>query len=145
MKYTNEIIINLPISRVIELFDNPDNLKHWMPGLISFEHLSGTPGQPGAKSKVKFKMGKREMEMAETIVVRDLPHEFSGTYEHQGVYNYVKNLFTDVGNGTTKYVTENEFKMSGIMKVVGWLMPGAFKKQSQKYLELFKQFAENAK
>jgi hypothetical protein len=29
------------------------------------------------------------------------------------------------------------------MKLIGWLMPGAFKKQSQKYLNDFKDFAEN--
>lgn len=28
------------------------------------------------------------------------------------------------------------------MKLFGWLMPGAFKKQSQKYLDMFKEFAE---
>jgi carbon monoxide dehydrogenase subunit G len=59
MKYTNEIEVNLPVSRFIELFDNPDNLKHWMPGLQSFEAISGTPGQEGAKARLKFKMGKR--------------------------------------------------------------------------------------
>ena len=36
MKYQNEIEINLPLNRVIELFDNPDNLKRWQPGLESF-------------------------------------------------------------------------------------------------------------
>jgi hypothetical protein len=29
-----------------------------------------------------------------------------------------------------------------MMKLIGWLMPGTFKKQSQKYLDLFKSFAE---
>ena len=57
MKYTTEIEIEKPIEKVIELFDNPDNLKKWMEGLQSFEHLSGTPGQPGAKSRLFFKMG----------------------------------------------------------------------------------------
>lgn len=44
MKYELEITINLPRERVIELFDNPDNLKKWQEGLQSFSHRSGTPG-----------------------------------------------------------------------------------------------------
>lgn len=36
MKYTCEITINQPLNKVIELFDNPDNLKHWQPGLASW-------------------------------------------------------------------------------------------------------------
>lgn len=142
MKYTNEIEINLPINRVVALFDDPENLKHWQPGLQSFEHVSGTPGQPGAKSRLKFKMGKREIEMIETITRRNLPEEFAGTYDAKGVHNIVSNRFIPLGENKTKWVTDNEFQFSGFMKLMGWFMPGAFKKQSQKYLEQFKAFAE---
>ena len=41
MKYTCKLVINLPRERVVELFDDPDNLPRWMEGLQSFEHLSG--------------------------------------------------------------------------------------------------------
>jgi hypothetical protein len=142
MKYSNEVEINLPIQRVIELFDNPDNLAKWQPGFISMEHLSGTPGQPGAKSKLKYKMGKREIEMIETITLRNLPEAFHGTYEAKGVYNIQQNYFTSIETNKTKWVSESEFKFSGFMKLIGWLMPGAFKKQSQQYLDRFKVFAE---
>ena len=142
MKYTTEVEINLPVKKVIELFDNPDNLKLWMEGLQSFEHLSGTPGQPGAKSKLKFKMGNREIEMVETITTKNLPDEFSGTYETKGVFNIVKNKFIPVGENKTKHIAESEFQFRGMMKIMGILMPGAFKKQSMKYLEKFKEFAQ---
>jgi uncharacterized membrane protein len=142
MQYTTEIEIEKPIEKVIELFDNPDNMKKWMEGLQSFEHLSGTPGQPGAKSRLMFKMGKREVEMIETITVRNLPDEFSGTYEAKGVFNIVKNRFVRLSDSKTKYITDNEFQFKGFMKLIAFFMPGAFKKQSYKYLELFKEFAE---
>lgn len=142
MKYTVETEINLPIARVVELFDDPENLKHWQPGLISFEPISGTPGQPGAKSRLKYKMGKRDIEMIETITVRNLPDEFSGTYEAKGVFNIVKNYFRPVSENKTKYISENEFQFKGFMKLIGFLMPGAFRKESEKYLLQFKEFAE---
>jgi carbon monoxide dehydrogenase subunit G len=143
MKYSNEVVIQLPLQRVIELFDNPDNLRHWQPGLISFTHLSGTPGQPGAKSRLLYKMGKREIEMIETVTKRDLPREFSGTYEAKGVLNVQQNLFEALPDGSTRYTSVAEFQFKGIMmKLIGLLMPGAFKKQSQQYLDDFKAFAE---
>ena len=142
MKYTVEAEIDLPINRVIELFDSPDNMKKWMQGLQSFELLSGTPGQPGAKSRLRFKMGKREIEMIETVTVRNLPHEFSGTYEVKSVFNIVRNNFIPLSENRTKYVSEQEFQLKGIMKLLGLLFPGAFKKQSLKYLADFKDFAE---
>ena len=143
MKYSTEIEIDLPVERVIELFDNSDNLSKWQPELISFEHLSGEPGQVGAKSKLKYQMGKREIEMIETITVRNLPEEFSGTYEAKGIFNVVKNKFVQLAENKTKYISDQEFQFSGMMKLMGALMPGAFKKQSQKYLKQFKEFAEH--
>lgn len=144
MKYSCEIEINKPIDEVIALFDNADNMSKWMHGLVSFEHLEGTAGQPGAKSKLKFKMGKREIDMVETITVRNLPEEFSGVYEAKGVFNVVKNRFAPLSENVTKYTTEQEFQFKGFMKLIGALMPGAFKKQSMKYLKDFKHFAENS-
>lgn len=143
MKYTVDIEINKPINQVIELFDNPSNMKEWMKGLESFEHISGTPGQPGAKSRLKFKMGKREIEMIETITVRNLPDEFSGTYDAKGVFNVVKIKFVKLSESKTKYISEQEFRFSGFMKLFGLLLPSAFKKQTLIYLEDFKKFAES--
>jgi uncharacterized membrane protein len=143
MKYTCEIEINQPIDKVVALFDNPENMGKWMEGLQRFEHLSGTPGQPGAKSKLYFKMGKRDLEMIETIVKRDLPNEFSGTYDANGVHNIISNKFIKLSEKKTKYVTEQEFQFKGFMKIIGFLMPGAFRKQSMKYLQAFKKFAES--
>ena len=143
MKYTTEVEINLPRKRVIELFDNPDNMPKWQPGLISFEHISGEAGQPGAKSRLKYKMGKREIEMIETVAIRDLPDEFSGYYETKGVWNEVKNYFSEIDSGKTKWKLEAEFKCSGFMRLIALVMPGMFKKQTLKSMMDFKKFAEN--
>ena len=143
MKYTKEIVIRKPIDHVVKLFDDPNSMHKWMEGLQSFEHMSGEPGHEGAKSKLVFKMGKREIEMTETILVRNLPQEFSGTYEAKGVYNIVKNKFFPIDANSTRYVTEQEFRFGGFMKIIGFLMPGAFHKQTIKMLEAFKKFVES--
>ena len=63
MKYSVDIEIDLPRARVVELFDNPDNLKHWQPGLVSFEAISGVPGEPGGRSRLRYQMGKKEIDV----------------------------------------------------------------------------------
>ena len=82
------------------------------------------------------------MEMIETIQVKNLPDLFITTYDVKNVWNEVRTHFEKIDDSTTKYWTENEFKMKGFMKLMAFFMPGAFKKQSQKYLVLFKEFVE---
>ena len=143
MNYTVEIEINKPIDEVVKLFDNEDNLFKWMEGLQSIEHLTGEPGANGSTAKMIFKQGKREIQMIETVISLNLPEEFIASYEAKGVYNLAKVSFLPIGDNKTKYVTEQEFQLKGFMKVFGWIMPGAFKKQTAKYLQKFKEFAED--
>ena len=142
MKYTCEITINKPLADVIKLFDDPENMKEWQPGLQSYEFLEGPPGQAGSTMKLKYAMGKRQIEMVETILENSLPEKFSGTYEAQGVYNKMDISFVAIDDNTTKWISDQEFRMSGFMKVWAFLMPGSFKKQSMVFLEKFKEFAE---
>ncbi len=142
MKYTCELVVNLPRQRMIELFDNPDHMYKWQPGLVSFEHTSGEAGQPGAKSKLLYDMNGRKMEMVETILTRNLPDEFYGTYEAKGVYNIIENHFSEDGPDRTRWVMETEFRFSGLMKVMAFFMGGVFRKQSMTHMNDFKKFAE---
>ena len=143
MKYTLDIIINKPIDEVIALFDNPDNLKKWQPELVSFESISGEAGQPGAQSKLVYLMGKRKCEMVETIETRNLPDEFTGTYETQGVFNRVENRFKPVGSDQTHWTTHTEFQFTSLgMKLMGFFMKKAFPKQTMQFMQQFKNFAE---
>lgn len=144
MKYTCEIIIDKPIAEVITLFDDPENMKEWQPGFVSYEHLDGEYGKPGSRMRLKYKMGNRDIEMIETLITRDLPSSFVATYEAKGVFNKIEAHFEELSATRTKWVQHQEFEMSGMMKVMRWVMPGAFKKQSMIYLRKFKEFAERS-
>jgi len=143
MKYTSEITINLSREDVIKKLDNPENMKHWQEGLLGYKQLSGEPAKEGAKMELHYKVGKREMTMVETILKNNFPDEFHATYNAKGVHNIQKNSFEVIDDHTTKWISESEFQFSGfMMKLMGFLMPGVFKKQSKKYLSDFKAFAE---
>ena len=143
MKYTIETIIKLPRDEVIKKMDNSDNMKHWQRGLVSAEHISGTPGEVGSKMKLSYQMGKRRLEMIETVSKRNFPIEFHGVYDAKGMHNIQQNYFEETPDGYTKWISKSEFLPTNFaLRMITLLMPRAFKKQSKKYMSDFKNFAE---
>ena len=148
IKYTEEIEINSNIDSLIVLFDNPYNMKEYMEGIESYIVLSGNIREVGAKAElvvafIEKDVVKRRIVMIEEIITNNLPKEKKVTYTADGVYNIVTNRFEKVSENKTKFINEQEFEFKGYMKVIGFFMPSAFKKQSRVYLEDFKEFAEN--
>jgi len=144
MKYTSEIIVNVPLNEFASKMDNADNMKHWQRNLVGYEFIEGEPGRVGGKMRLTFKDKKREFSLVETIVKNDLPHEFHATYEADGVHNIQKNYFTSIDENSTKWISESEFLSSKLMlKIMMTLMPGMFKKTSMQYMKDFKAFAES--
>ena len=55
------------------------------------------------------------------------------------------NYFKPIDDNTTEWISECEFLFQGfMMKTMAFLMPGAFKKQSLKFMKDFKAFVEDA-
>ncbi|WP_321262583.1 SRPBCC family protein [Psychroserpens sp.] len=124
--------------------DNPENLKHWQKGLTSAEHLSGDPGVLGSKMKLTFTFGKRKMELIETITKINFPHEFHANYKSASTHNIQQNFFESTEEDYTKWVSKNEFiPLNLVMRILMFIMPSTFKKQTIKYMTDFKNFAEN--
>ena len=142
MKYSCDLTLNLPRNRVIALMDNSENLFKWQESLVSFEHASGEPGHVGAVSNMRHTMGKRTIDMTETITARNLPDEFSAVYEADGVWNRIENFFTENEDGSTHWHLISEFRCKGFMRIMAFLFPGMFKKQTVKFMNDFKNFAE---
>lgn len=142
MKYLCEILIDQPREKVTELFGNPANMKFWQKGFKSLKLISGELGKTGAKSRLNYELGKRSLEMTETIIQNNLPEEFHATFETKGVFNNQRNYFTTEGE-KTRWVSHAEFQCSGFIKVMAFFFgSGMFKKQSTQYMEDFKAFAE---
>ncbi len=144
MKYQVEVDLDLPRERVIELFDSAENLFKWQPGLTNVEHVSGDPGQAGAKTKLSYDTNGRKMEMVETIIEQNFPETFSSTYDAKGVHNIIENHFIEDGTDKTRWVMDSEFQFSGFMKIMAFFMKGAFPKQTLESMNSFKNFAEGA-
>ena len=142
MKFSQEILIDLPREEVLKIMQDASRYKYWQRGFISYNHLTGLPDKEGSRSRLKYKMGKREIDMIETILKIIPPKKFYTSYEAQGVFNTQKNHFEKIAENKTRWIADSEFKFSGFMRIIGLLNPGAFKKQSQQFMKDFKEFAE---
>lgn len=124
--------------------DSLENLKKWQEGLVQAKVIRGNFGEKGAKTELKYDFGKRKMTLIETILETDMPRLLIAEYTTKNVYNIQRNTFEATQDGKTIWTSESEFKFEGLaMKTFGFLIPGAFKKQSLKYMRDFKNFAEN--
>lgn len=144
MKFICSVNIKLPKNRVVELWEDPNNLKEWQDGFESFDHVSGEPGTPGARSKMVYSNRGKKIVLIETIKVNNLPDEFEGVYKADAMTNTMRNTFTEIGPNETKWTAEiNYYELNGFMiKLMSFLFPGLFKRQTQKWLDQFRDFAE---
>lgn len=145
LKFTCTVDIDLPLQKVIELWDKPENLKYWQDGFQKMVHISGEEGRPGSKAEMFYIMNGREMILTETIVVNELPHEFTGYYESEKTQNTMENLFTELSPQSTRWEANiNYTLLKGlIINLIVKLYPSMFKKQTQKWMDQFKAFAES--
>ncbi|MCR3750236.1 SRPBCC family protein [Lentzea californiensis] len=154
MKYTLSMEIALPRERVVQLLSDPEHMPKWLRGLVEHEPLSGVHGQVGTRSRVVMQSGQQKFEGIETITRREpvdlqgLARESVVHYEREivakGMWSAARERFTEIGPETTLWVSENEYRFSGVlMRLVGLLMPGTFRKQSLQHMQDFKAFAEH--
>jgi uncharacterized membrane protein len=143
MKYSCTVTINLPISKVVELWENELHFKEWQDGFKSIEHISGQPNTKGAKSKITLN-DKRKIELIETIISTNLPNEKVALYEHIHMSNTQTTKFISIDDTITQYISEIEYiKFNGIfITLIAKLFPNKFKAQSQKWMNQFKKFSE---
>jgi len=140
MKFSCHVDINEFRARVVELFDDPNNLDKWQDGYKGYEHISGEHLEPGAKYRIYYE----KFELIETLMIRNLPLEISGFYEHKHMDNTMVNRFIELPNGYTRYEAEIEYTRIShpFMKLMSWIAPGMFKKQVMKWMVQFKEFVE---
>lgn len=143
MKYTCTVHIDLPIGKVVDLWTDEKYFKKWQDGFQSIDHFEGQPNSVGAKSRILLEQGKRKIELTETIISNNLPEEKKALYVHIHMINTQTSRFQEITPNQTRYISEVEYtEFNGFMpKLMARLFPSMFKKQSQKWMNQFKEFA----
>lgn len=142
MKYSASIEIDRPLHDVVEKFQDIENMHKWQEGLIGYKLLEGQPGATGSTMSLSYQMGKRKVDMIETILNNNLPARFDVMFEANGVKNINTNTFEALSPNRTRMTIETEFEFRGFMRLIAFVMPGAFRKQTSKMLNDFKKFVE---
>jgi len=146
MEFICKVTINKNREDVIRLWSDKDSFKHWQDGFESIETFEGVPGEKGSKARIIYQYGKRKMELIETVVENNLPEEFNATYEHVHMINTSISEFNMIDENTTEWIYKIDYiKFNAFLpKVMMYLFPGMAKKQTQKWLDQFKIFAEGS-
>ena len=148
IKYNEEIIIYSNIEKVIDLFDNPYNMKQYMYGFESYTIVKGNINEIGTISEIKINFndnGKNESKiiMIEEILSNNLPIEKKLQYTSNGILNIVTNKFEKISENETKFINEQEFVFNTYMKLLFYFSKSSLKYQTRLYLNNFKDFVEN--
>ncbi len=142
LSFTTEVVLERPIRDVWRAFDSVENMKVWQPTLQSFETVSGTPGQPGAVSRLTYLEGKRRIVLTESITERREPEYFAGSYDRGMAENRIANHFVAVDPTRTQWRMECEFVFRGFWKLLTPLFRGAIEKRTRQDVHRFKECLE---
>jgi hypothetical protein len=154
VKYATSLEIALPRDEVLQLIADPAQTPKWLRGLVLHETVSGAHGQVGTISRVVFQTGKQRMEATETITrlepadLQAVPSSVVVHYEREiaaeGMWQAQRDRLIATGPDTTLWESESEFRFEGsLMRLMGLLMPGLFRKQSRQHMQDFKALAEH--
>ncbi|MEZ4619138.1 MAG: SRPBCC family protein [Caldilineaceae bacterium] len=94
--------------------------------------------------------GYRDHHAREPTDLRAIPMGSVVHFEREivgaGMWSAVRDRLTEAGPATTRWEQESEYRFSSLlMRLVGLLMPSAFRKQSLQHMQDFKAFAEQGK
>jgi len=159
--FTNEIVIKLSRFQVTEYYTNPNTLLKWfyqddtakMFMKLSFEHIDGTPWQPGAKTifRQTKSVGVRGMstrsyttEMIHTVIKNNLPDEFVFSIEDRGVFTTSYNFFKKEAPNVTRWISQNKVDITGIPKILRNSAMRKIRGYSRRIMRRFKKHAQRA-
>lgn len=144
MNYTMEIVIDAPLDVVAAVAARPTEWKNWLEGLKDFEHLSGTDGKAGARYRLVFITGKREMVFTAEINQNELPTFMRVTMEACNLVATATTRLQAIDGKRTRYISEQDFAFKGLFnQVIGFVLQREFRAQTRRHLARFKRLVES--
>ncbi|MYL60629.1 polyketide cyclase / dehydrase and lipid transport [Virgibacillus halodenitrificans] len=124
-----------------------DAANHWMKGLVRIERLDDGPITPGSEWKETRKMFGKEATEHFEVVQLDEPNKIvlrcDGTKGTTGkgefVYTYI---ITSLGKQAEVTLSGEINGLTGLTKLFGKMMAGAFKKACAKDMDSLKEYLE---
>ena len=141
MKFETEIDAGLGV--VWTAYTNPENMTRCLENLVSHTHLSGEPGQPGAKSKLVFDENGKEVTLIETITERRDPDFLALTFNADHGITKVVNHFEIIDENKTRYTSWVRMSLNGFLRFIAIFIRGAIRKRTEGDMARFKLLVES--
>ncbi len=142
MKLKFETVIDARRDAVWAAFDNSENMTRWQQNLVSFNHISGEPGQPGTVSELTYDQKGKKVVLKETIMERRDPDFLSGAYESTMGKTLIVNHFEVVDQNSTRWTSWCNFTFQGYMKIMSLFISSMIHKRTKADMERFKLMVE---
>jgi uncharacterized protein YndB with AHSA1/START domain len=142
MKLKFESVIDASQDTVWAAFDNPDNMTRWQTNLVSFTHISGDPGQPGAAAELVYDEKGKKVVLKETITERRKPEFLAGTYVTTMSKTTIVNHFEAVDENSTCWTSWCNFTLQGFMRIMSLFVSDSIRKRTKADMERFKLMVE---
>ena len=140
--YTSEIKINKPLETVFTAFKNPQTMKEWLPDIKTIEPIEEKEGVIGSTYKMTVDNQGQTAVMKETITAYIVNKKMTFNFASDQMFKIDSFNFSSE-NGVTKIVEHSTIRANSyIMSCMFPYFKGTFKKMSQDYLQLFKEFVE---
>lgn len=143
MKYSLSNTISSTPQHVAVKISDPEGVKEWTENLQEIRAVSGEYCDVGSKRDLHYLFRGKEMIIQETILENKLPEQIKFSYDSQMGRNIVELRFEQLSENEVKQTSSTTMELKGAMKLFGFLFKSMFKKQSRKYMEGFKKFAES--
>lgn len=137
MKFTKEVVLDQPIGRVRELTADPAHLHQWQPDLVSITQHGDTPGTAGSTATLKY----RKFTLEETVLAATADERVS-RYETTGMVHTITNRYSAIDDQRTLLVCDNEFQLSGLLKLGRRMLEKSLREQVERNVDNFKKFID---
>ncbi|GGN16985.1 hypothetical protein GCM10011609_67290 [Lentzea pudingi] len=137
MRFTKEIVLDQPIERVRVLTSDPAHLHRWQPDLVSITQHGEMPGAEGSTATLTY----RRFTLEETVLAANA-HERISRYETRGMVHTIANRYSVLDGRRTLLVCENEFELSGLLRLGRRVLEKSLREQVERNVENFKKFID---
>jgi len=135
-----EVDIDRSQAEVAALLADPRNNTKWMDDLARVEPINGELGTPGSTYRLVPRQGN--VIFVATVVARE-PDRLRLRLDASNVVVSVTGTLIGTAQGTTRLISEEEFRFKGLFNTVfGFVAQRSIKKVHRRHIEAFTRFAE---
>ena len=140
--YKTEITINKSVEKTFKAFNNPGNIKKWIPEIKSFDIVNKNIGITGNVYKIVIDAQGQEITMTEKVMAFVPNEKVTLFFDAENMLKTDDYVFTEKDGKTIITLNSSCQSDSFIMACMFPYFKGTFKEQDQTYLNNFKTYIE---